>query len=255
MEFVNLKFTLVLFGSYASITPDLENVQYFVSELFKKEFVPSFFDEVSVKIATNKDLNQTTNTRRIALNKINGTWGVRLHSDRIEIEYKNLPFLSSSSANAIGLNLEEFKKEAVEILSIIEKKFTNRHNRIGIIITHQIDSKSSNLLKKSSSKKLSTLESEEIVEWSQKVLIRKKYNINDKQETVNISKDIAQGKNILVINNNQIKIEDAILTFDINTIPENKDNRFDAATVQSFLDIANTLQKQLTQELSEELQS
>lgn len=222
------KYLFVAYGNYSDITPNTENIKFFFNNFLEKQLIPNQFQEVNLNFLNiNKDLKSEL-VNRLGLTSLDKKWEIRFDLDKVEFLF------SEDISNESTLQVDTFGEKVLEYLEIIDSRFSKKHTRIGLVVQYLISEVNSRDVFNKHGKPLDYFKEEDPIEWGNKVVVRKIFEIPNK-EIVNISNDLKWLKASIVSNSTDSLFEGLHLAIDINTLHENSNDRFDLNSIKSFL--------------------
>jgi hypothetical protein len=227
MEIINLRHQVVVFGNFDDITPNMDNIKYFIEVFADKNLIPSQFKEISLNLTGNTVKNN--DLARLSLTSINGMWNIRFNVDRIDF------VLTNSNIGRVEMpNTESFLAEVEDILTKVSQKFPKTYKRVGLVSQYlfkDIDAKQSS---QKANKAINFFDEKPIVEWSNKTTTRTTVQIPE-AEIINISNELRWIKTNIKINDRNGLFDGLLLNIDINTINENQNYRFNSKNLKILL--------------------
>jgi hypothetical protein len=224
---ISLNYQVSLFGNYAEIAPNSENIRYFLDQFSEKGFIPNTQNEINI--------SENVNIPRLRLSKSDNSCHINLQSERIEF------ILANIDINVFDMpDFDVFIADCKDYIKKISQKYPNKHRRIGIM---------RNLFCPDQNEKFQNKFINNIPFFDNNLLQEWMYNVSTREniangEVLNITNTIRKIK-LQITKNSRLTILDGILlNFDANTIDENKNYRFDEKNINNSIDnIADILNK------------
>jgi hypothetical protein len=230
---INLKYQVVLFGSYEDIAPNPETIKYFIEKFSDKGLIPTTFQELSPNGVIN----------RFSLASSDGKWLIEFSSNRIDINKTN----KDIGVTDIG-EINQFIVEIQEIVGIINEKFPKKHNRLSLITRYlfsEMDDKTMSSIYTKLNNTIELYKKHPIADWNNRAVSRVAYNIGDVSELFNIISEVKRTIGNHSFNSKIQKIDRVELMFDLNTYQGNTDYRFDLNSVNMFLNTVTEIESNL----------
>jgi len=246
MEVINLRHQIVVFGNYDDITPNMENIKYFIEVFSDKNLIPSQFKEISFNVTGNTVKN--SDSARLSLTSTNGMWNIRFNVDRIDF------VLTNSNIGKVEMpNTESFLTEVEDILTKVSQKFPKTYKRVGLVSQYLFKDIDTNQSSLKANKTISFFNEKPIVEWFNKTTTRMTIQIPE-AEIINISNELRWVKTNIRIEDRNILFDGLLLNIDINTINDNQNYRFNSNNLKMLLkeisQIGETLKNQNVETLN-----
>lgn len=233
------KYMSSVFGNFTDIIPSPEIISKMLNLFRDKNLLPSTFQEISPAIRKPEI--------RLSLSSSNNEWNISFATFRIDVEKQPLDIKGKSLGT-----VEEFEEEACEIFNRILSEFNKKGNRISLI--------AGGLLKEMTQQKLDDIYSRlfkptkfysdnKPSSWDFRSVARVDLNILGSQEKVNVITQINRKKGRMTKPDAVIEFDRMEVNFDINTIPENQDIRFDINSIKSFFSEVNSVRSQIIDQL------
>lgn len=242
MNTTNIKYQLVAFGNYDDVTPNAENMKFFLDNFSDKSLIPSQMQEINVNV-TNSDFKNESITR-LVLTTQDKSWNIKFNDERLDITLVNVKFSKDNF-----MSIDDFISEAFNILDKVNTKFVKSHKRLGFNIQTVISDVVSSELYKKFNIPLDYYSQENPVQWTNKFAFRKLMDINGKQEIVNVTSDFAWAKGKIGINKNAQAFEGLVVSVDVNSLNENIDSRFNLNDIKEFAVKAKNIEGEIKEEL------
>lgn len=227
MEVITLRHQIVIFGNYDDITPNMDNIKYFIDVFSDKNLIPSQFREVNVNLTENTVKN--TELSRLSLTSTDGMWNIRFNIDRIDF------VLTNSNIGKVDMpNTELFITEVEDILTKVHKKFPKSYKRVGFVSQYLFKNIDTNTSSQKANKTIIFFNEKPIIEWSNKTTTRIPIHIPE-QELINISNELRWVKTNIKVEDKNMLFDGLLLSIDINTINENQNYRFNTNNIKVLL--------------------
>lgn len=214
-----------IFGSFENIGNDPTTVSNLIS-LYRNKFIPSV-----IQIAEIDPINDSVKTiNRLSMVSVDNKVTIAFLPNRIDCNY------SFKDEATEPLEIEAKLHDMCELLGNGIEYFSTIGNRIAIngrFVTDEISLNCNDYIVSRA-----FYQGTDITEWSTNCNTVKKLNILGTEEATNNILNIGLGEN------NQGKIG-LIVSFDINTIPENSFMRFNAEALPVFLEQASLSLKEM----------
>lgn len=233
------KYQASIFGNLADILPSPEVISKMLKLFHDKNLLPGTFQEISP--------HSMGPQLRLRLSSPDNEWNVTFATHRMDVE--------KNPTDPKGQNLgsvEMFTNEANEFFSRILTKFKRKANRISLI--------TSGLLREMTNDKLADIynklfnpigfyQKNSPFEWNSRCAARVTFQIDDSPEHVNMITNINRVHGHFIQPNIVMDFDRIEVGFDINTIQENQETRFDIGSLNSFYLKAAKLRDKILSEL------
>ena len=239
----SVKLQAVLFGEFKDILPTSDRIMKLMEMFSTKGFIPGTFLEL--------DMTSPTPINRISLTSPNGEWLINIGSQRIDIFRNPLTPLGENLDN-LGL----FIDESNEIFEKLFGYFGRKGTRCALVTEYYFENDSIdeyNRIYGLLRKPFGLYERQIPFEWNIRDASRQMIADGALTDAINTISMInrAQGQ---LIGPGVVKPFDRIqIIFDINTIPDNGDQRFDIERTRWFFGSALQIQERMARDLSEVL--
>lgn len=230
---LEIKYQVVLFGSYGEILPKPDNIKYFMESFGEKELIPTTFQEIGPQGAIN----------RFSLTNSDESWLIEFGSNRIDIFHTNKDVGVTNF-----LSLPDFITEVNGIVKAIQEKFPKKHNRLSLVTRTLFDEmtpEEHDKVYRKLNNTISIYNDNSIVDWDSRTVSRINYEFDGFKETFNIISNVKRTKGNLIIKSQNKEVDRLELHFDINTFQGNTDFRFEANQIVSFLKQASNVEQDL----------
>lgn len=242
MNTTNLKYQLVAFGNYDDVTPNAENMKFFLDKFSDKALIPNQIQEINVNV-TNNDLKNES-ISRLVLTTQDKSWNIKFNDEKIDITHANVEFKTDGF-----LSMEEFITEAFNILDIVGSKFSKNHKRIGFSIQIAVSDINASSVYNKFNLPIEYFSQENPIKWTNRFAFRKKLEVSGKQEIININSNVDWIKGKIGINKNAQNYEGLVVTLDINSLHENNDSRFAINDIKDFTNKSKLIQDSIKEQL------
>lgn len=217
------------FVKATDIIPSPEVISTLLNMFSDKGFLPTTFQEIGPQSPSPQV--------RLRLNSKNNEWGINFASHRIDIE-KN-PVVAAGKN--VG-DVETFTKEAKDFFSRILGHFKKKGHRLSIITSGMLKEMAHKELLEVYKKLFRPLpfyERDMPFEWKCRCVARSEKHIKESSEPLNVITNINRVKGKLFDSTSYTpEFERIEVIFDINTIAEKEDARFNAESFNDFFNSA-----------------
>jgi hypothetical protein len=229
--------------------PSIEASQSNISQLMglfaDKGLIPTTFQEVTVKtLPTQPQL-------RFALQSPNNEWNIRFGIDRIDIS-KNA---TDGKGNNIG-TIEQFCTDVSDIFARISSKHPQKANRLalsGNVLLEEMTTEKLNTVYEKLFNSIKLYSDNKPVEWNLRINSRVQKQINSMNEHLNFISEINRVSGLLNIDQKLVPIDRIAVNLDINTIPNNIENRFGEIEFADFYKNIPVWHNELLNEIFEKI--
>jgi len=217
MNIGKVMYQSALFGDFREVLPTPEKITLLMEAFKDKGFIPSTFLDF--------DPLYPNPVNRISFISENNEWRMNIGNQRIDI-YKN-------SLNIIGDNLGEMQQFVIECADIFARflsKFDKKGNRIALVGNYFFNDTNT---EKYNSFYLKLRNSYGIYknvvpfEWNIRDVVKKSIKQENHEEVFNVGTALDRFQGQIFNNNETIFVDRINLLFDINSIPENIEPRYD----------------------------
>jgi hypothetical protein len=240
---IKAKYQASIFANAIELKPNPDNITTLI-ELFRdKELIPSTFHELNMISPTPEP--------RIQLASSNGQWVISFGTNRIFID-KNP--IDPKGENLGSLN--EFALEAGDFFNKILGKYKMKSNRLSLVTHYLLKEMTLPTLSDSYLKlfKPFNFYGEHLpFEWDWRSATKMPIVVSEMSDVLNVITSIKRIVGQLSTPDSVIPFDRLQLMFDINTVQENGEYRFELLHVQDFLSKASNLHNSLLQEVQEYL--
>lgn len=234
------RYQAIFFVKATDIIPSPEVISTLLNMFSDKGFLPTTFQEIGQQSPSPQV--------RLRLNSKNNEWGINFASHRIVIE-KN-PVVAAGKN--VG-DVETFAKETKDFFSRILGHFKKKGHRLSIITSGMLKEMSHKELLEVFTKFFRPLpfyERDMPFEWKCRCVSKFEKHIEESSEPLNVITSINRIKGQLFQPTSySTEFERIEVAFDINTIAENEDTRFNAESFNDFfsnaLDVRSNILNQI----------
>lgn len=241
-----LKYQFSIFGMFDDITPNTDNLQYFITSFSKYELLPTSFKEAQLSLNNITEIFSSANAKdRIKMKSSNDLWDLTFKSNRIDIIKNNIDF----DGNSIG-NCDQFINDVLDIVKIIDAKFQRKYNRLAFVTRYLGDKVEEGILDLVYNKVFHSIDffkENNPYEWNNKISTTIVRKINDKNETINSLVEFkrALGELIKPDSTEKEKTDRVELQIDLNTSHLNAEYRFDIQAIGDFTKTTLNVEKEI----------
>lgn len=233
------KYQASLFVNATEIAPNPDVISTLLNMFRDKGLLPTTFQEIGPQ--------GLIPLVRLRLNSPNKEWGINFASNRIDIE-KN-PVMAG------GRNMGEvhdFAKDAEVFFSRILGHFKKKGNRLSIITTGMLREMTDKQLSDIYAKLFRPLPYYERAvpfEWNSRCVSRIETRIGEASEPINVITSINRLRGQFVEPERVTQFDRIDVSFDINTVAENEDNRFVAESFKDFFNGALHIRSEILDQI------
>ena len=235
---IKLKYQASAFANVKHITPSSENISVLLEIFRDKELIPGVIQEIGHEVGIGP---------RIMLKSIKPEWGITFGSRRINIEKS----LIDPKGDNLG-NLKDFCADSTDFFARIFSRFKMRSNRLALVATYLFEEMASPTLNEMYKKVFNSLSFYTKFppsEWNTRSAAKMPFSFAGLDEQINALISIDRVKMELALPDSVIPLDRIQVQFDLNTIPESTDSRFDIEHLSAFytdiLPIHNALLKEV----------
>ncbi len=227
-----INYQLSLFGKYSiSPTPNtISTLMNSINAVTGKTFLPSIVNSQQIEIPSNK-ISTISNLGFFTQDQ---QYSIALLNERLDVNYNKI--------NDSNEDMSLFFDLAIKVLSVVLDYSKDYSNRLAMNIQQVCDVKDSSYvyaLGKNLLKAAAFYEDKELIEWSTRVNALQEIIINNATEGLNVITDISSGRNA----ENGMPV--VLFHFDINTLPQNQNLRFDKSALHPFVHEASNIATKL----------
>ena len=229
MQKIDLLFQVVLFGNFDDITPNPENIKYFLESYEDRNLIPNQFPEVNIDIDAVSGTGSTNNNNRLCLTSGDQSWDIRFGFDRMDAILTN--------ANIGVTTMEDrdsFVKSFSDIYSKFNSKFPRKVKRIGFVCQHLLSDVSVDDVTRKMNNSTAFYKETALTGFNNQVVSKTSIHIPE-EELINVSSELRWIKTNLKIENKDQAFEGLLYATDINTIAENAEYRLGEEGIADFL--------------------
>jgi hypothetical protein len=226
-----------------SIEASQSNISQFMGLFADKGLIPTTFQEIAI-MAPQPQL-------RFALQSTNNEWNISFGINRIDV-VKNA---TDGKGNNIG-TIEQFCTDVSDAFAKILSKYPQKANRLGlssnVLLEEMTEDKLNGVYEKlfNSTRLYSD---NKPVEWNSRVNSRIQKQVNSINELMNFISEINRASGLLNIDQKLVPIDRIALNLDLNTIPNNLENRFGEIEVADFYKNIPVWHNELLNEIVEKI--
>ena len=239
-----IKYQATIFGNFSDIEPTPDNTKTLIDLFSDKELIPSVSYELEIAVPV------TLSPRaRIGFASANREWTIEFLSNRIQI--------AKHAIESGGTNLGDLDRFCSDVSSLFDKitsEFKKKANRIALITYFILGKMTEETLSQTYLKLFKAPEfyiENPPFEWDWRTASREPIDLEGLNETLNIIVMINRSSGEFQTKDEVMPFDGIQLGFDINTIPENQEHRFDAQNIVSFYNQVLELHSSLSTEVTE----
>lgn len=236
---VRMKYQASAFIQAQSIIPTPDIIKTLM-DLFKdKELIPNTFQEIG--------LGSPQPQVRLRLSSPSNEWTVNFPSIRVYIE--------KNPTDPKGVNLGEvdgFCNDATDFIERILSRFKKKANRLSLVtnflLAEMSDSELSEAYLRLFKPPTFYVETPPF-EWNWRTVSKKAFELEGLDETLNVITSVNRVKGEFGTAEERVPFDRLRIGFDINTVPDNEEYRFEKHHLVSFYDHVFDLHKHLLAEM------
>ena len=243
-----MEYQASIFGSIGDIEPTPDNTKTLIDLFSDKELIPSIWYEL--ERAERVTLSPRA---RMGFASANQEWTIGFRTDRVQIVKRAI---EPHGAN-LGV-LDKFCSDVSVLFDKITSEFKKRASRIALVTDFLLEEMTDEVLFETYLKlfKMPKFYGENRPsEWDWSTASREPIDLKGLSETLNIIVRISRSSGEFQLKGEATPFDRVRLTFDINTVPDNKEHRFDALNIASFynqaLELHNNLSTKVTEFINE----
>lgn len=225
------------FGNYSGFPIDSNNIMIMMTELKEFEVIPSVHDEIQFEIIDNIPKQRPTkNYQLISLKE----------KFRVSITTSNIIIQADINVNdnkISNTDVDIFFNNVKKVYSLLYKIMGVKANRISLVTTYLSEDNNSQFETHAIPDEY--FKGKNVFEWNVRSTIRDCVNLSGKEESINVVSSVSKTKGMFGITvpfPNNYEFEGVVYDIDINTIPENLNNRIDDKFSNEFYDYALKLE-------------
>lgn len=238
------KYQASVFGNFADIKPTTDIITKVIALFGDKGFIPSTFQEITQFIAPPQ--------LRLRILSQNSEWNINFATQRIDIEKNPLDHKGTNLGP-----LEDFTKECSELFNRIFSEFNKKANRVSLITSGLLNEMTKDKLDNIYClvfKPISFYDKNTPFEWGYRSVAKIDLTLPKWKEYINvitlikrvIGQIMRNGIDIDTFNFDRIEV-----SFDINTVPDNQETRFDIQFINQFFSEAINIRTTILQNLGD----
>jgi hypothetical protein len=241
---MKMKYQASIFGSIGDIEVTPDNTKTLIDLFSEKELIPSISYEL--EIAERVTLSPRA---RMGFASADQEWTIDFRADKIQIVKR--------ATEPHGANLGALDKFCSDVSVLFDKvtsKFKKRANRIALVTDVLLEEMTDEVLFETYLKlfKMPKFYGEnQPFEWDWRTASREPIDLEGLNETLNIIVRISRSSGEFQLKGEVTPFDRVRLAFDINTVPHNKEHRFDSQNIVSFynqtLELHNSLSAKVTE--------
>jgi len=238
-----LQYQASIFVNASDIQPNPDTMTRLITLFRDKELIPSTFQEIGPKTPNP--------TLRLRMSSSNNEWAINFASERIDIEKTTVGFDNERMGD-----IEVFYNEVCALYERILGIYTKKANRLSLISGYMLEEMGDVELNEKYFKLFSPPKfyvDNPPFEWNWRSASKYTAEFLGEDEYLNVITAINRAKGQLGKKGQIIPIDRIHLQYDINTVPENQDFRFEMPNIRAFLESVSELQKQFIAEQLEYL--
>ncbi len=231
-----IRYRAVIFTPTYDIEPKPDTLTYFIKSFFKKELIPSTYQEASPEGIVN----------RFGLKSNDEVWDIKFSYNRI-----NILKINRDVGETEMKDLKTFSSEVKDTVNIILNKYPRKANRISLISEYFFEEMKEQEFNSIFSKlfnSISTHKKNVPYEWSQRCVSKVNKAFNGNEETLNFITEINKSEYDLMINSKKENLDRITQKYEINTFQGNTDYRFETDDIKSFYNNAVNWEDSMKQE-------
>lgn len=243
-----MKYQASIFGSISDIEATPDNTKTLIDLFSEKELIPSISYEL--EIAERITLSPRA---RMGFASTDQEWTIDFRADRIQIVKR----VTEPHGANLG-TLDKFCSDVSVLFDRITSKFKKRANRIALVTDSLLKEMTAETLSETYLKlfKAPKFYGENLpFEWDWRTVSREPIDLEGLNELLNIGVRINRSNGEFQLKGEIIPFDRVRLAFDINTVADNKEHRFDAQNIASFynqvLELHNSLSAEVTEFINE----
>lgn len=234
---LNLNYQYSLFGNFVDISPEKTDMVIDLLKLYENEnFIPSSYQEIVLNNGIQKPEN------RIALNNKDG-FAINIGIQRIDVIVSY-----NEDGKYKEMKIEEITLKVINLLERFLDKFNRVCNRIALNTTTLLsDEKTSEMEKKfeGNNRTIEYYNTKKVREWTERLVTREMCENLGEEINIITSLNRTNGAFYNQVLNKNIAFDSIIVQFDINTLAENINQRFNKEEMKKFFDNAILVKKEI----------
>lgn len=231
----SLRYQISLFGNYDEINPNPETIKIFLDMFSDKAFIPNISNEINIELGNSEPLRK--NIAKLRLSASDNSWNISFGSERIDIILTNINIGTYEMPT-----FDSFIEDCEDFIDRIDKKYSKKHRRIGVINNVLFDDLNANSIQNKLNNNILFFKDQDLIDWTNRVASRK--TIFEK-DVLNAVSELRRIITPMIMNSKQTNFDGLILNIDVNTIDENKNYRFDISNISSYIEEMSNIQKEI----------
>ena len=242
---MKMKYQATIFGNFNDIEPTPDNIKTLVDLFRDKALIPGVINEFRATVQTPIP----TRRARIRCASANGEWAIEFLSNRIQIVKQ-----ATETHGANLGDLDAFCSDASYLFEQITSEFKKKANRIALVTDFLLKAMTKKTLSEIYLKLFNAPEfyvENPPFEWNWRTASRIPIKLEELDETLNIIVTINRSDGEFQAKGEIMPFDGIQLGFDINTVPDNKEHRFDSRKIASFYNQVSKPHDSLSGEITE----
>lgn len=236
---INLNYQASLFANLSDINFNSDNTIRVLNLFREYELIPTMFQELTPF--------HPSPILRPQFASPNNEWVVRIATQRIDVEKNPINGLAENMGSLI-----EFTNRASVLINLFASEFGKKGKRIALRTNGLLENMEDEQLNRIYNTIFNPLRfylNSQPKEWNTRSVSRINYEINSRMEMVNVITSISRIQGGLVQNNAPIQFDRISADFDINSIPENDNTRFEGTDLSQFYNKAIVTRNEILSEI------
>jgi len=236
-----LRYQGSIFVQASDITPNPDIVTTLIDTFRDKGFIPNTIHEISPFSPAPQ--------ARLRLSSPTNEWGITFASLRIDIE--------KNPIETKGTNMGEVSKFCFDVTDFFErisKRFKKRANRLSLVTVFLLTEMTEPNFSAIYSKLFKPPEfyaKQQPFEWNWRSVSKIPIDLEDIKDTLNVITNIDRTRGGLLTPTGTKEFDRIQISFDINTVQENTEYRFELTHIKAFYDRVVKLHDDLLKEIKE----
>lgn len=229
---VDHNYKISTFGDFSDIVADTETMLFFLEKFKTYGMVPSVFQEHQLNSGSGR-----VPAQRVALLSNDGTEQISIASGRIDFE-----ITAQTDEKLEPARLAQINEKICNAFEIIFNKFGKKSSRLALntqSFVINLSNEEINTFMSQYKNPISLYSATPLDEWSTRLMVRKKEDILGKAETFNVITNLSKAALQKQVDGNVVHSTGFAVNVDINTVPENTIQRYNAEELAYFVKIAN----------------
>ena len=242
---IKTQYQAAIFGDIRDIQPTPEHTKTLIDLFSDKALIPNPFYE----LGGTGQANRPARRARIGFTSVNREWEINFRSERIQITKHAV----QSHGTNLG-DLGEFCSDVNLLFDRIISKFEKKANRIALVTNFILEEMTEEALSRVYLKLFNPPKFYEKIrpfEWDWRTASRDGINLSGLNETLNIIVTISRASGEFQVRDEVTPFDRVRVGFDINTIPDNTEHRFNTQSVVNFYNQVLGLHNSLSAEVME----